>query len=128
MEILISAFRKTRYWTGICVVVRLEEVIKNGEYQWMQKIRIEEFFVYGFGGIQEVFFVGRYYEQRLTNESSLVLLMHELTGMHTLSFRAITLYLRSDRQLLFGFMSLPLDLVSDERQILGAYELEDSKP
>lgn len=121
-------FRGREYWIGSYVVVTPDEENNNGDHQCMWKAKIEEFFIHEFEGMQDVFFRGAYYEQRVTNESSTIPLVHELSGMQILNSKSVETCVRPVSQLLYGFMPLPLDADNGGRRFLVAYELEDPVP
>lgn len=92
---------------------------------WKQKQKI---FSHEFGGIKEVFFVGKYYKQRVARKNSLMPLIYEVISMHIMNFRLVELYVRPIRQLLYDFMWLPLGPLSDSRRFTVTYEFKDTNP
>ena len=70
-----------RFWSESHVVGQPNEDIGNDDHVWTWKTKIEDFFVHECEGILEVFFVGRYFEQRLRRENSRMPLLHETSGM-----------------------------------------------
>lgn len=79
-------------------------------------------------GILEVFFVARYFGQRLPRENSRIILLHEISGMCILNLIPIELSIKSGWQLMYYFMPLPLNPLSDGRRFVLAYELKDPTP
>lgn len=54
--------------------------------------------------------------------------VHELSGMCILNLKPFEPSIRPVGQLMYYFMSLPLNPVSDGRRFVLAYELEDPEP
>lgn len=94
----------------------------------MWKAKIEDFFVHECEGILEVFFVARYFEQCVPRENSHMPVVYELSNICILNFKPIELSIRPVGQLMYYFMSLPLNPLSNGQRFVLAYELEDSEP
>ena len=118
--------RGRRFWIGSHVLVRPDEDIGNEDHVWTWKAKVEDFFVHECQGILEVFFVGKYFEQRLPRENSRMPLVHEMSGMCILNLKPNELSIRPVGQLMYSFMPLPLNPLDDGRRFLLVYELEDS--
>ena len=117
-----------QFWVGSHVVIRPDANINNDDHEWTRKARIEDFFVHECKGILEVFFLARYFDQKLPRENSRMPLLHESSNMCILNFKPIELSIRRVRQLMYSFMPVPLNPLGDGQRFLVAYELKDSKP
>lgn len=74
------------------------------------------------------FFVARYFEQRVSRENSHMPVVHELSGICIINFKLVEFNIRPVGQLMYYFIPLPLNPLSDGRQFVLAYELEDPEP
>lgn len=117
-----------QFWVRSHVLVRPDTDIDNDDHEWTWKARIEDLFAHECEGILEVFFLARYFDQRLPRENSRMPLLHEMSNMCILNLKPIELSTRPVRQLMYSFIPMPLNPLGDGRRLLVAYELEDPHP